>query len=113
MIELSGERTTFPCGGAVARFAALLKLAAMWIAVARCTAIELQADIFGDAASIRNMALLAWRLSMQASERKSGFGVIEVARVFPILRVMALQAIGAELPLMFVVMTRRAGARQS
>lgn len=57
------------------------------------TAIELQRHVLGRAGSIGSMALLTWRLPMQPGQHKPGLGMIEAAGVFPVLRLVALQAV--------------------
>lgn len=113
VIELCCETTPLPRRGTVAGFTALLELSAMRIVVAGGAAIEFQAGKFRHTRGIWKVTLLARCLPMLSREDELRFGVVEVARVLPILRVMTLRAVGAELALVLVLMAACATWRQS
>ena len=65
----------------------------------------------------RRMALCAGNLSVQSAERILGFRVIELSHPdryrFPVVVVMALQAIGAQPSLVLILMARRTCRRNA
>lgn len=113
VVELRCEITPLPRRGVVAGFAPLLELSAMRVVVTGGAAIKFQAGKFCRTRAIRNVALLARRLPMQSGENKLRLRVVEIAGVLPILRVMTLRTVCAELSLVLVLMTASAAGRQS
>ncbi len=114
VIEARREGRALPRGGVMARFASLLKFRAgflMRIAVARHAAIEFQTNISRGAVRSRRVAFLASDLEMRSRQRISRFRVIEFLRRFPVAGVVTLQAIGAEAPLMFILVAGHACRR--
>ena len=99
----------------MARSAALvLEAALVRIGVAVVALAERQALVTRGASSIRRVALLAFHLHMQASQRIARLGVIELAgSVFPVDKVVALDAIRSQPPFVKIFVTRRAGLRDS
>jgi hypothetical protein len=59
------------------------------------------------------VTFLASDLGVQSGQGIFGFVVIELRDVFPILKVMALLAVGAEAPIVFVLMACCARLRQT
>jgi len=114
VIELLARRNLLPAGSGVARLAGLRERAVMRIGVA-ITALGK-----GNAGEPRlparrrgGMALLARDLCVKARQRESRLGVIEICRCFPVVEVVALETILAELSFVRVLVARHALLRQS
>jgi len=109
VIELLARRNLLPAGSGVARLAGLRERAAMRIAVAITAFREGNAGKSRlPARRRRRMALLARDRRVEARERESRLGVVELRRRFPVVEMVALEAVLAGLSLVRVLMARPA-----
>ena len=118
MIEVivqPGRGNAFPAAGVVARLAALvLETSLVRIGVAIVAFAKRKSLVTGSAARIRRVALLAFHLLVQASQRVSGLVVIELSgSVLPIHKIVTLEAIGSQTPFVEIFVAGGAGLRNS
>ena len=113
VIELLARRNLLPAGSGVARLAGLRERAVMRIGVA-ITAFRKwnPGESRLPARRRRGVALLARDRRVEARERESRLGVVELRRRFPVVEIVALEAVLAELSLVRVLMARPALLRQ-
>lgn len=105
------ERNPLPAGSAVTGLAGLRKTSLMRIGMALSALAEHKADVARLVIRTRRVTLLANNLCVQSGQGKFGFVVIELRNVFPIFEVVALPAVWAQSPIMFVFVARRARLR--
>lgn len=107
MIKLLAGRNLLPTGGGVAGFTGLRESAAMRVGVAIGTLAERDTRKPRRASGCcRRMALRAWDLRMEAGQRKSRLGVIDLGGCLPIGETVALQAVLSQLAVMDIFMAR-------
>jgi len=112
VIEVEASEHGLPAARGMAGVAALLELTPVGVTVAILAGGEFQTLVASRAAGhIRLVALFTGDLGVQPSQRVARSGVIELFHRFPILNVMALRTLGAELPLVRIGMAGRAGTR--
>ena len=104
MIEMLVARDSFPAAGDVAGRASFRKSSVVGIAVAIGTFCEFQAAELWSFLRSHVVAFRAGHRGVQAGERKSGFGMVELRGGFPIREVVALRAIRAQLTLVNILM---------
>jgi hypothetical protein len=85
----------------------------MWIGVAVSAFAEHKAHVARLVIGTRCVTFLASDLGVQSGQGIFGFVVIELRNVFPILKVVALLAVRAEAPVVFVFMACCARLRQT
>jgi len=107
------QRNPLPARSAVTGLAGLRKSSLMRIAVAVGAFAEHKAHVARLVIGTRCVTFLASDLGMQSGQGIFGFVVIELRNVFPILKVMALLAVRAEPPIVFVLMACCARLRQT
>jgi len=118
MVEVvvqTGVRYALPAARVMARGATLvLEAALVWIGVAVVALTERQASVSRGAACVRSVALFALHLLVQAGQRVTCLVVIELPFcIFPVDKVVALQAILPKAAIVKVLVARRAGLRNS
>ncbi len=113
VIKGESRRGLLPAHRVVAGLAGLLKGAMMNIAVASGTVLKIQDNKFHNTVGGGSMALLAADQTVRPGQNEARFGVVKIACSFPIRRVVAAFATGAQLSPVFVLMTGDAGAGQA
>jgi len=99
MVEIKARQKIFPTAGGVAAFARFLELTLVRVEVARGAGIELHVLIANRTAGrFRLVALFARNFYVQAGERITRLGVVEILSRFPVFHVVALGAFVAKLP---------------
>jgi hypothetical protein len=104
MVKIKSRQHRFPTAGGVAGIAGFLELSLVRINVAGGAGIKIHVAITrGPSLRIRLVALFAGHSRMQAGERIPRFGMVEVFGCFPVLHVVALGALVAELAFVRIV----------
>ena len=113
MVEFRDVARPFPTRRAVTRFARLFEFAFMHIGVTGRTAVKFQTDVFRHATLAGSVTLGAFHLHVCAGQGIFRLRMVKGLRVFPVGRVVALLAVGTELPFVLVFMAGSTALRQS
>lgn len=112
MVEIEPWQHGFPAAGGMAGIARFFELAAVRVGMAGRAGVKLHVLVASRSSrGIGLVAFFAGNLSMQACQRIARFGVIKFLGGFPTLDVVALGAFVAELSLVRIGVTGRAGRR--
>jgi hypothetical protein len=114
MVELHRGIHFFPTGRRVAGFARSLESALVRIGVAGDAGIEFYPrELHRLVGTRREVALLAGHLGVHPGQRILGLRMVELLGLFPVCHIVAALAVGAELPLVHVLMAGDAVLREA
>jgi len=111
------HRHAFPSAGVVARLARPRHRAPVRIAVTGVASIKFESDVLRFSIRSRQVTFLAGHLRVQPSQRIARARVVKMLRPhrdgFPVIKVVTLQAILSQAPVVFVLVTRYTITRQA